>query len=294
MTGSGTNVRALLRQEEDLRRKPGTSPYQVVVLVTDNADPKECKAREIAAQSGNIPVVELDIREFYRKRGEKRVTVATPPGRRIREEWTRELLGLIRSYGAEIGAFGGFVPLTNLCADLPCINIHPGDLSVLQEGKRYLVGLHTIPIKRAILSGRGELRSSTILATPYTEKLEMDEGPVLMISEPLALEFPAGLGPKELEEEEKGKALEQMARRHQERLKERGDWVIFPLTVKLVAEGRFGLGEGGQVYFEGRLTECGVKLPFPGLLQDPVAPESKGEDASSVFSKNNSSKRLKG
>jgi hypothetical protein len=47
---------------------------------------------------------------------------------------------------------------------------------------------------------------------------------------------------------------------HQDRLKRRGDWVIYPLTVQLIAGGRFSL-DRGKVYFDGRSAPKGVRLP---------------------------------
>lgn len=264
MSGSGTNVRRLLELERKLAASAAGSPFEVVVLVTDTADRTECRAHEIARDFGELRVVELDIRQFYRERGRRRVTLKTDVDFEVRDEWTARLAELVAPYQPEIGALGGFEPLTNITGHFPCVNVHPGDLSVLVDGGRYLVGLHTVPVRRAILSGRTELRSSTILATPYTRKLEMDEGPVLMISEPLPIELPADMDLERLRQDEA--LLEEIAKGHQGRLKEVGDWEIFSLTVELVAEGRFALGEAGTVFFDGEPTSCGVRLPCPGLV----------------------------
>jgi len=265
MSGTGSNVRRLLEMEQELTESETGSPFHVSVIVTDNPDPTECNARQIAAEYGELPVVELDIRKFYADRGCKRVSLKTDAGFEIREEWTSELWRLLQPFEPNIGALGGFEPLTNIVGKIPCINVHPGDLSVLVEGRPYLVGLHTIPIKRAIRSGRKELRTSTILATPYGREIEMDEGPVLMISEPLPIELPSNVTAEELGGQDRADELERIAKEHQNRLKEAGDWVVFPLTVKLVAEGRFGLGEEGTIYFDGEPTERGVKLPHPDI-----------------------------
>ena len=243
MSGSGSNITRLLEMEERLLRDEGFAPYHVSVVVSDCADPSRCNARKIASEFGDLPVVESDIRDFYRLRGLTKVSLNTKEGFQVREEWTEELKRLLRPFCPDLGAYGGFVPLTNICAEFPCVNVHPGDLSVLMDDKPYLVGLHTVPIKRAILLGLDELRSSTILATPYTEKLEMDEGPVLLISEPLLLRLPEGENAKSLSRPEKADLLERLASEHQDRLKEIGDWQVFPLTVKLLAEGRFSLDE---------------------------------------------------
>lgn len=259
MSGSGSNVTRLLELQQKLTSE-GSCPFEVVALVTDNPDPEECRAREIAAEFGELPLIELDIKAFYRDRGHPRVSIKSDRGYEIREEYSDQLWSMLEPYSPDIAALGGFVPLTNLVGKLPTINVHPGDLSVMRDGQRYLVGLHTIPIKRAILMGIGELRTTTILATPYTKKLEMDEGPVLAISRPLPIELPDEVTLDDLKMAANKGRLEELAKEHQNRLKEVGDWEVFPLTVKLVAEGRFALDDSSKVHFDGEPLECGVKL----------------------------------
>ena len=82
------------------------------------------------------------------------------------------------------------MPLTNLTADFPCLNVHPGDLTVEDSGRRLLVGLHTIPIETAILRGFDHLRSSVIVAQTYTGAGgEMDSGPVLGVSPKVGIDL---------------------------------------------------------------------------------------------------------
>ena len=260
MSGSGSNVTRLLELQQKLSAE-GPPPFEVVAIVTDNPDREECNARKIAEQFGCIPLVELDIKAFYRDRGHPRVTIKTDLGYDIREEYSQALWELLSIFDPDIAALGGFEPLTNLVGKLPAVNVHPGDLSVLADGQRYLVGLHTIPVRRAILAGRTELRSTTILATPYTKQLEMDEGPVLMVSRPLPIELPEDVTVESLAGPESKARLKQIAKEHQNRLKEVGDWEVFPLTVQLMAEGRFAMDEAKAVYFDGEPLECGLRLP---------------------------------
>lgn len=260
MSGSGSNLTRLLELEERLKLTDKGSPFHVCVIASDCADSERCNARKIAARFHGLPVVELDIREFYRKRGLKKLGLFTSEGFQTREEWTAELWERIRPHGPNLGAFGGFEPLSNICRYMPCVNVHPGDLSVMKEGKPYLVGLHTVPIKLAILAGLKDLRTTTILATPYTQKLEMDEGPVLLISSPLPVALPMDATPEMLGRPENAERLEDLARRLQGQLKEVGDWQVFPLTIQWVAEGRFGLEEDGQVTFDGRRLDRGLRL----------------------------------
>ena len=54
-------------------------------------------------------------------------------------------------------------------------------------------------------------------------------------------------------------ALSRITVEHQERLKEIGDWKIFPRTVELIARGRFALDEMNRVYLDGRPIPRGYR-----------------------------------
>ena len=48
MSGSGTNIRKILDKQRELKQEEGQSPYELVVLFSDVADPEKCKIRQIA------------------------------------------------------------------------------------------------------------------------------------------------------------------------------------------------------------------------------------------------------
>ena len=252
LSGEGSNAERLLAGHNLT-----ASGWEPVVLVTDR--PETSRARLLAAQF-DVPLIEHDIREFYRRRGETGFGLGTPAGRRLRLEWTDELRRLLAPFRVDFGILAGFVPLCNIAADFPCLNVHPGDLTYLRDGQRYLVGLHHLPVERAILAGLSALRSSVIVAQPYTgQGEEMDSGPLLGISPPVALDL-QGHSREELEQlfrvrpERKpaggyGDALERLAVDHLERLKRDGDWVVFPAVVGDFAAGRFGFGPGQKLLF---------------------------------------------
>jgi len=253
LSGEGSNAARLLEQwSPDLA-------WEAVVVVTDR--PETSRAAELAARYG-VPLLGHDILRFYQEHGENRVTLATDHGRRLREDWTAELRIRLAPYRPDFGILAGFIPLCNITADFPCLNVHPGDLTYLRDGRRYLVGLHQIPIERAMLAGLASLRSSVILAQPYTGggHEEMDSGPLLGISTPVNIDL-EGHKPEELQRmydrrpDKKpasgyGDELERLARRHQERLKQDGDWVVFPAAVRDFAAGKFGLDKQRQLYFQ--------------------------------------------
>lgn len=259
MSGSGSNAERLL---EFVKANPDCS-WKPSVIVTDAPDKSRASA---IAEKYNLPVIKHDILEFYRTRGEPKVTLKTENGRIIREEWTNKLREALRPYNINFGILAGFVPLSNITSDFPCLNVHPGDLTVEDEnGRRVLVGLHTIPVELALMRGLTSLRSSVIIAQAYTGTGgEMDSGPILGISEPVKIDFkgyslselkdlfskrpsnrPAG-GYKDI--------LENMASENQNLLKEDGDWIVFPPAVNDFAAGRFALDENNILNY---LTDLG-------------------------------------
>lgn len=253
MSGSGANAERILEKWQ----AGDNASYRIEAIVTDR--PETSRARLLAEQFG-VPMIGHDIRAFYRARGERRISIATERGREIRAAWTDELRALLAPIGIEFGIFAGFVPLCNIAADFPCLNVHPGDLTVLRDGERHLVGLHTVPIERAILCGLRSLRSSVILVEPYIAGGgNMDAGPLLGLSP----EVPIDLQGQSLESlraiaaARPGRrpiggfrdALEAIADANQDRLKHGGDLLVFPPVVRDFADGRFALNSEGQLCY---------------------------------------------
>jgi phosphoribosylglycinamide formyltransferase-1 len=251
MSGSGTNAEKVLEFQE---KNPGV--WQPSVIVTDA--PEKSRAAEIAALHG-LPLVELSIRAFYNEHGEKKVSLATENGRRVRGLWTNVLREKISEYNIDFGILAGFMPLSNITGDFPCLNVHPGDLTVEIDGRRILAGLHEIPTEQAIIHGFKSIRSSVIIAQPYTGKGgEMDSGPILGVSPEMELDIEGfnNAELKEIYEKRPSKkpsggwndALSRIASANQERLKEKGDWIVFPQVVNDFAAGKFAV-EDGKLYF---------------------------------------------
>lgn len=253
MSGSGSNAEKIL----DFKKQHPGGSWNPAVIVTDA--PLKSRAREIA-ENYELPLVELDIREFYKERGESRMSLMTERGREIREEWTETLRQMLKPYDIDFGILAGFVPLTNITADFPCLNVHPGDLTVEENGARLLVGLHTIPIEIAMLKGLDSLRSSVIIAQSYTGAGgEMDTGPILGISTPVEIDFQgysldelkaiAGSRPDSRPVGGFKDQLEEVAKHNQELLKVGGDWVVFAPVVEDFAAGKFGCDENGTLNY---------------------------------------------
>lgn len=255
LSGGGSNVREILKRHQAMGE---ASPMQPVALVTDRTEDPACGAQALGETFG-IPVIGEDIRAFYRGRGTP-LTLKTEAGRQVRQLWTQALRDKLSGVAIDFAVFGGFETLSNITGDFYCLNVHPGDLTYLKEGRRYLVGLHTVPIERAMLEGLTTLRSSVILALPYHGTGDdMDSGPILGISPEVSMDLQghtaaslgqiAAMRPGKRPAGGYGDALEALARKNQDRLKEGGDWVVFPQVVFAVAQRRFGLDPENGVHF---------------------------------------------
>lgn len=243
MSGSGTNLVKLLERQAELEERGG-SPFEVVFIFSDRSDGKS-RGEELARRAG-IPYFSHDIRRFHELRRAPR-TVRTEAGMALRREFDRVAERLVQAFGVDLIALGGYMSFLTLAH---CVNVHPADLSkVDQSGNRRFVGDDAV--LDAIRAGERELRSSTI----WTD-MGVDTGPLLMLSPPLEVELPAPLEELEADPER----LRRVADQHQERLKEAGDWIVFPATVEAIARGRIALDKNGRVWADGRPAPEGIPL----------------------------------
>jgi len=251
ISGSGTNAEKLLSDPAVLE---AADP---VVLVTDA--PEKSRTGEIA-EKYNLPVIAVDIRKFYQLHGLQSTSLATGKGREVRELWTDEIRKQLKEYNIDFIVLAGFESLCNIADDYPCLNVHPGDLSVLdKDGNRCYVGLHSKPVEAALLAGETSLCSSVIIALPYNDvDKDVDNGILLGISDRVAVDFD-GLTLEEMKNiraARKGKKpaggwgdkLEQLAQKMQEKLKIQGDHVILPLVVRDFARRCFAYADK-QLYY---------------------------------------------
>jgi len=101
----------------------------------------------------------------------------------------------------------------------------------------------------AILAGEVTVASST-----HIIEAEVDMGRMLMISAPIEVNLPPGADLSDRE------VAMRISDEHQERLKEKGDWVIFPKTVEDIARGKFAEDENGLLHYEGKPIPEGIRL----------------------------------
>ncbi len=239
MSGSGTNIRRLLE-----RNSPN---YQVVFIFSDTAS-QRCQGQDIAREYG-LPYFAYDTRRFHQLQGTRR-TVRTPEGLEARRRYDQVAARLLRAFEIDVIALGGYMSFLTLSGG---VNVHPADLSLTDEaGRRLFVGDDAV--LDAIAAGQSELCSSTLWIDQG-----VDSGPLLMVSDPIPVELPRPLA--ELKNDPP--ALRRVADQHQQRLKEAGDWVVFPLTLELLARGRLGLTPQGVVTLDGRPYPRGIR---PGDL----------------------------
>lgn len=238
MSGSGTNLVKILERQADLDRTPERSPYEVVVVFTDN--PSSNAAR--IAESYGLPLVVEDILAFYRSRGHK-----TKKDLSVRPRFDRRVLERLRPYDVDAIVLAGYMsvvtePLLEAFSGR-IVNVHPADLRILEQGRRKYTGDYAV--RDAILAGEGALR-----ATTHIVREEIDGGEILMVSAPLPVEFPEGVRPNSPPWPREKELWNRIAREHQERLKRTGDWEILPKTLEWLARGRYSLDEEGRVYLD--------------------------------------------
>lgn len=250
VSGSGTNARKIIERslEDD-------SSYRVILIFSDVRDSrirkggeKMCRAKDIADEYG-ISHESIDIRDFYAERGVKRSDLS------LRPEFDMQVKETIEPFNIDLIANAGYMsimtaPILDAYSGR-IINVHPADLTIMKGSERKYTGIHVV--EEAILEGENELRSTT-----HIVRRKVDHGEILLISEPVKVELPPGVTVDELKQDiEK---LGNLVDKHQEMLKRKGDWRIYPLTVQMIGEGRFAIDGKGKVWLDGELIENGYRL----------------------------------
>ena len=247
ISGSGTNGLKIIERsmEQD-------SNYEVTLIFSDIKDErinrsgeKMCRAKDIAGENG-IAYEYVDIRDFYAERGLKRTDLS------IRPDFDRLVLDKLRGYELDLIANAGYMSIMTplLLGEYKgkIVNVHPADLSIMDGPKRKYVGIHVV--EEAILAGEPEIRSTT-----HIVRKEVDHGEILLISEPVKISLPVSIEELTDDKELRGNLVSD----YQNQLKIRGDWVIYPMTIQMISEGRFGLGPDG-VYLDGETIPNGYRL----------------------------------
>ncbi len=238
MSGSGTNLRKILEHGEMLKAKEGFPVYQVAAIFSDSWD---SKANEIG-RDHDIPVLTHDLAGWLRMNGVEREDLEK------RERFDVRNVEILKRFDADFAIYAGYMAIASktLIDAFVGINVHPADLAVKDGyGRRRWRGAHAV--RDAVAAGEKTVRASTHLVT-----CEVDAGPLLMRSPGLELQVPKNADLADPE------TLRRVADRNQERLKEAGDWVIFPRTIEAVARGWFQIDEEGRIYYRGEPSPDGI------------------------------------
>lgn len=241
MSGSGTNLIKIIEWAKQLEAEKGKSPYRINVIFTDN---KNSNAGLIS-EKFNIPLETFDILDFYRSKG-----YSDKKELSLRGAFDREIVKILGRYNLDLIALAGYMSIvTQPLLDAfngRIINVHPADLSVKTGGKRKYTGAHAV--RDAILAGEKKLHSTT-----HIVRDKVDYGEILLISEGISVIIPDKLSLEDLGKTDKKNFLLEIVNRHQNRLKEYGDWKVFPLTLQYIAEGRFAVDTEGNVYLDNNM-----------------------------------------
>ena len=239
MSGSGTNLLKILEHQYKLAQERGASPYRIVALFSDNA---ESQALNIGREH-DLPVIVRDIGAYYAKRSRPRSDM------QLREAYDVETIKALAFFEAKVAAYGGYMSIASekLTSAFVGINVHPADLGIRENGQRKFTGDHAV--RDAILAGETTLASSTHIIEP-----EVDGGRLLAISHPIPIELPEGFDSTNRE------MLDNVSDANQERLKTKGDWIVFPMTLEYLADGRLGYDENGTIHFDGKPIPEGLRL----------------------------------
>lgn len=250
MSGSGTNVVKIL---ENQLRKGSSCPYKVVLIFTDVFDPsnQKCRAQSISSEH-KVAYEHNDIMGFYRLRG-----LESKKDLSLRLEYDKVTQQVIAKYDLDLIALCGYMsivtrPLLERYEDR-IVNVHPADLSVRERDRRKYTGLNAV--RDAILAGEKKLHSTT-----HIVRERVDYGEILMRSPPVEVVLPSGVTPQDLRRPENAALIKRIAAEHQTRLKEQGDWVIYPKTLEVLGEGRYAVDGQGNVYVDGALMPNGLRL----------------------------------
>ena len=209
MSGAGSNLRRILEAQGN---------FEVVMIFSDTADESKCNAKKIAEEFG-ISYYCNDIREYYGSRG-----YSDRKDMNIRREYDKETAKLLEKHKVDVVVLCGYMSVVSgkICDRYMTLNVHPADLRILDsDGRRLYAGCMGAGCVRKVIENKGTgMRSSTHIVTT-----ELDGGPVLMVSDAVVIDS-----------NDEHALLD--------RLKEQGDWKVYPETVKRLAEGRFWSDDG--------------------------------------------------
>ncbi len=281
MSGSGSNAEKIIEKYLSDRDKDDVA-FEPVLMFTDNPDSNAVNiaTKKYLERGFTMPVFTNSIRGFYKKRGVEDIA-----DMEARDAYDNVQVNVLDEFMVGCIALAGYDWVTRaaLCNTFLTVNVHPGDLRVKgANGKPKYRGLAWVPSAKAILAGEDEVHTSVHVVTP-----ELDGGPVLAFSgaQQVPLEARIEDRRKLLGNATSLKEISDFVKAHpdvaksalyelfpiyrhavdcQQRLKENGDWVVYPRVLRAIAEGKYSV-EGKLVHYEGKPIPNGM-LVTEGVL----------------------------
>jgi len=232
ISGSGKSFISIIERQKELEADSNCN-FEVVGLFSDNPN---SKANQIS-ETYNIPIFVNDIKAFYRDRN-KKITDKT-----VRKEFDQGTADFLKTLNPDIVIYAGYIWATTepLLTSFKSINCHPADLSVESLGNRSYAGAYGV--RDALLAGETTLNSSLHMVTP-----KIDHGPILLISEPVAVE-------KDSQELDlKSRSIKYL------RLLNEKSRKLCALGIEKISNNEFTIDSKGRLSYEGELIPKGYRL----------------------------------
>jgi len=231
ISGSGKSLISIMERQKQLEAVSNCN-FEVVGIFSDNPRSKAAAVSE----KYNIPVFVNDIRAFYLSRNQKMTDKET------RQAFDQETVNFLTPLKPDILVYAGYVWATTapLLEAFPAVNCHPADLSVEKDGHRLYAGAQGV--RDALLAGETKLCSSFHLVSA-----KVDHGPLLFISEPVAVEEDTDLD------------LNARSIKYLRLLNEKSRQLC-ALGIEKISNGAFTVNANGQLTYQGEPIPKGYRL----------------------------------
>ena len=231
-SGSGNTLWKALELQRELEKTLEGCPFEIVGVLVDQENAKAVAA----AEAYGIPWRAVDIRAFYAERGAEMRDMS------VRAEYDRVMLEKLAEMEPNYLMLAGYVwAITNVIMDrYPVMGVHPGDLTVQENGRRLLAGANGV--KSAFKYNRPEVRASSYIASNV-----LDGGPILVTSPAIPVDYT-------LHEDEETRF------RYYLKLVNEQNRLVGARTLYELASGSFQIDEDGNYYYKGVPAPLGIKL----------------------------------
>jgi len=231
-SGSGNTLWKVLELQKEMEGTFEGCPFEVVGIFSDNPNSKAVET----AINENIPYKSIDIKEYYKNAG------APLKDRAIRAKYDAEAYELIRELNADIIILSGYVwAITDIIIDnYLVINVHPGDLSVMKDGKRLLAGHNGI-------QETFDANMDYICSASHIVNNNIDAGPILVISEKIPVDYT-------IHENIEGRFA------HYLKLANNQSRMVGARTILEIALGNFKADKDCRVYYKNNPAPQGLRI----------------------------------